>query len=169
MVTFQVCSLASSRNSLVGTASADSSQRWCVLKVVTNSFQNTFLGNTSSSRIYVLPLVLWHKILRSIAAIFRPRLSLATVFCLLLLPPANEHTLAMSPLTFFFSFMNNYFIKWTRANSITPVKGRCGTRSHYICIYLCMYIHMYICMYICKYIYVCIYLCICMCVVYIYI
>ena len=50
VVTFQVSSLAS-----LGTqwlelvaVSADSRQRWCAPKAAANSFQDTFLGNTSS-------------------------------------------------------------------------------------------------------------------------
>ena len=60
VVTFQVSSVASSRNSLVGASSmsADSCQRWCAPKVAANSFHNTFIGNASSPRISTLPQVL---------------------------------------------------------------------------------------------------------------
>ena len=91
-MTFQVSSLASSRNSLVGTSSSECRQLpetvWP--KVAANFFQNTFIGNTSSPRISALSQVLPDKILRIIAAISGTRLSLATVYRLSLLSPANE-------------------------------------------------------------------------------
>ena len=85
--------LARSRNSLVG---ADSGEYQTVardgvrLEVAVNSFQNTFLGNTSSPKISGLPQVLSDRILRSIAAISGPRLTLATVYRSPLISPADE-------------------------------------------------------------------------------
>ena len=74
---FQVSSLASSRMHWLA-ASANSRQRWCAPKVAANSFQNTFLRNTSSPKISVLPQELLDRILRSITAISWPRLTLVT-------------------------------------------------------------------------------------------
>ena len=48
-------------------------------EVAANSFQNTFLGNTSHPRISGLPQVLHDRIFRSIAAISGPRLTLETL------------------------------------------------------------------------------------------
>ena len=85
--------LASSRNSLVVTSMGECqivAREGVSPDVATVSSRNTFLGNTSPSRISGLPQVLADKILRSTAATSGPGLTLATVCHSPLLPPVNE-------------------------------------------------------------------------------
>ena len=80
-MTFQVSSPASSRNTLVGASSSECRQLpetvWS--KVAANSFLKHFLRQYLISKNFYIATMLPNRILRSIAAISGPRLTLATV------------------------------------------------------------------------------------------